>query len=162
MTRSRVTGPGQDDDGVAAREEVNRAGGPAGTSGARGPRSRVFDVMVGASLTALVGVGILAATGHFAVSTPYGGVPIPHGSTAVNRCQSLVLEKLPVDADVDFSDRDTTEQLYPDRSWVVRGPVDVMRADGTSRDGEYVCDHLRDLPPGSGHWQADQVVVLGV
>jgi hypothetical protein len=128
----------------------------------RRPRSRAFDVMIGASATALIGVAVLVGAGYFDVSTPYSGAPIPHGATAVNRCRSLVLQKLPDDADVDFSDHQTTERLYPDRSWVIRGQVEVELADGDSRDGEYLCDHLRDLPPGSENWRADRVLLLGV
>jgi hypothetical protein len=107
-------------------------------------------------------VGVLVGAGYFDVSTPYGGAPIPHGATAENSCRSLVLQKLPDDADVEFSDHQTTERLHPDRSWVIRGQVEVDPADGDPRNGEYLCDHLRDLPPGSENWRADRVLLLGV
>ena len=73
-----------------------------------------------------------------------------------------MLEKLPDDAGVSFSDQESGERLYPDRSWVIRGPVEIEDGDGGTRDGEYLCDHLRELPPGSDHWRADEVLVLGV
>jgi hypothetical protein len=73
-----------------------------------------------------------------------------------------VLEKLPDDADVAFSDERSTERLESDRSWVIRGPVEVQESNGDDRAGEYVCDHLRELPPGSNRWSADEVLVLGV
>lgn len=128
----------------------------------RRPRSRVFDGMIGAAVAGLVAVGVLVGTGYFDVSTTFGDVPVPHRSTARNRCQSLVLTKLPDDADVTFSDGESTERLNPDRSWVIRGLIEVGQSDGDDRTGEYVCDHLRELPPGSDHWSADQVLVLGV
>lgn len=133
-----------------------------GSGDARRPRSRVFDVMIGASAMALIGVAALVGTGHFAVSTPYGGTPVPLSATAVNRCQALVLAKLPADADVHFPDDGTTHRFDADRSWVIRGRLEVGPVDGDPREGEYVCDHLRDLPPGSDNWRADQVLVLGV
>lgn len=126
------------------------------------PNSRIFDIMIGVAAAAIVGLAALAATGYFDVTTPYGNAPIPHRSIARNRCQSLALEKLPDDADVAFSDGKSDERLYPDRSWVIRGPMKVEESNGDERSGEYVCDHLRELPPGSDHWSADQVLVLGV
>lgn len=132
------------------------------SGGYRRARSRVFDGLIGVAAAALVGVGVLATTCYFDVSTMYGDVPVPHRSTARSRCQSLVLAKLPDDADVAFSDGRSTDRLYPDRSWVIRGAIRVEESDGDERKGEYVCDHLRELPPGSDHWSADQVLVLGV
>jgi hypothetical protein len=69
------------------------------------------------------------------------------------------VQKLPDDADTGFSDHQTIERLYPDGSWVIRKQVEVDLADGDSRDGEYLCDHLRDLPPGSENWRADRVLL---
>ncbi|WP_116706302.1 hypothetical protein [Actinomycetospora cinnamomea] len=128
-----------------------------GERGHRRPGTRAFDVMVGASVTALIGLVILYLAGVFDVSPGFADDPSPRSSTARNACQALVLDELPDTADTDFSDQDSTERLYPDRSWVIRGPVEV---DGSS--GEYVCRHLRELPPGSDHWRADRVFVLGV
>jgi hypothetical protein len=126
------------------------------------PSSRIFDILIGVAAAAIVGLAALAATGYFDVATPYGNAPVPHRSTARNRCQSLALEKLPDDADVAFSDEKSDERLHPDRSWVIRGPIEVEEGNGDRRRGEYVCDHLRELPAGSDHWNADQVLVLGV
>lgn len=127
----------------------------------RRPRPRVFDVMIGASVTALIGVIVLYLAGVFDVSGLYEGDPIPRSSTARNECQALVIDKIGDEDPVTFDDDGTSEELRPDRSWVIRGPVEIEH-DGETRAGEYVCEGLRELPPGSDHWRSDRVIALGV
>lgn len=127
----------------------------------RRPRSRVFDVLMGASAAALLMFLGFGLAGAFTVAPLYGDDPIPRSSTARNECQALVIDKVGDEDFVRFEDDQASVQMRPDRSWVIRGPLETER-NGDTREGEYACDGLRELPPGSNYWRSDRVIVLGL
>jgi len=129
---------------------------------ARRPRSRVFDAMLGAAGLGLLLVLGFVLSGAFRVTPPYDDDPVPRSSTARNECQALVIDWIGDLDTVTFDDGNSSEVIRPDRSWVIRGPLEVRGTAGDERSGEYVCDGLRELPPGSDRWRTDRLSVLGV
>jgi hypothetical protein len=128
----------------------------------RGPRSRVFDAVLGAAALGLLVVVGFVLSGAFRVTPLYDDAPIPRSSTARNECQALVIDRIGDLDTVTFHDENSSEVLRPDRSWVIRGSLEVREIGGDERGGEYVCEGLRELPPGSDRWRSDRVTVLGV
>jgi hypothetical protein len=126
------------------------------------PRSRVFDAVLGAAALGLLVVVGFVLSGAFRVTPLYDDEPVPRSSTARNECQALVIDRIGDLDTVTFDDGNSSEVLRSDRSWVVRGSLEVREIGGDERSGEYVCDGLRELPPGSDRWRSDRVTVLGV